>query len=190
MEPPGSGLAGPRRSICSELAGRAGTPESLQRASPRLEAAAVGKAWGDSCGLTEVRASLEAQLAKSPSAMQETWVRFLPGSGRFPGEGNSNPLQHSCLENSMDRGVWHATVHGVAKSQTRLSNFHFTFTEVMGKPEDPVEAQDPDPHCQAGSRSSCWHLHSHCRQFTFYEAISVKKNISSCKNVYKCSTVE
>ena len=175
MEPPGSGLAGPRRSICSELAGRGGTPESLQRASPRLGAAAVGKAWGDSCGLTEVRASREAQLAKSPSAMQESWVRFLPGSGRFPGEGNSNPLQYSCLENSMDRGLWHSTVHGVAKSQTRLSNFHFTFTEVMGKPEDPAEAQDPDPHCQAGSRSGCWHLHSHCRQFTFYEAISVKK---------------
>ena len=39
------------------------------------------------------------------------------GSGRFPGIGNSNPLQYSCLENSMDRGVWWVTVHGVAKSQ-------------------------------------------------------------------------
>ena len=41
-----------------------------------------------------------------------------PGSGRFPGEGNGNPLQYSCLENPMDRGAWWATVHGVAKSQT------------------------------------------------------------------------
>ena len=39
------------------------------------------------------------------------------------GEGNGNPLQYSCLENSMDRGAWWATVHGVAKSQTRLSHF-------------------------------------------------------------------
>ena len=42
----------------------------------------------------------------------------IPGSGRFPGEGNGNPLQYSCLENPMDRGAWWATVHGVAKSQT------------------------------------------------------------------------
>ena len=41
-----------------------------------------------------------------------------------PGEGNGNPPQYSCLENSMDRGAWQATVHGVTKSQTRLSNFH------------------------------------------------------------------
>ena len=44
-----------------------------------------------------------------------------PGSGRFPGEGNGKPLQYSCLENYMDRGAWWATVHGVAKSWTRLS---------------------------------------------------------------------
>ena len=40
---------------------------------------------------------------------------LIPGSGRFPGEGNGNPLQHSCLENPIDRGVWRATVHGVAR---------------------------------------------------------------------------
>ena len=49
----------------------------------------------------------------------------IPGSGRSPGEGNGNPLQHSCLENHMD-GAWWATVHGVAKSQTQLSDFTFT----------------------------------------------------------------
>ena len=46
---------------------------------------------------------------------------FDPSSGIFPGEGNGNPLQYSCLENPMDRGDWWATVHGVAKSRTRLS---------------------------------------------------------------------
>ena len=48
---------------------------------------------------------------------------LIPGSGRSPGEGNGNPLQYSCLENPMYRGAWWATVHGVAKSQTRLSSF-------------------------------------------------------------------
>ena len=47
----------------------------------------------------------------------------IPGSGRSPGEGKGNPLWYSCLENPMDRGAWWAIVHGVAKSQTRLSNF-------------------------------------------------------------------
>ena len=42
----------------------------------------------------------------------------IPGSGRSPGEGNSNPLQYSCLENPMDKGTWRATVHGVAESDT------------------------------------------------------------------------
>ena len=41
-------------------------------------------------------------------------------TGRSPGEGNGNPLQYSCLENSMDRGAWWATVHGVTKSRIRL----------------------------------------------------------------------
>ena len=47
----------------------------------------------------------------------------IPGSGRSPGEGNGNPFQYSCLENLMDRGAWRATVHGVAKSWTQLSDF-------------------------------------------------------------------
>ena len=48
---------------------------------------------------------------------------LITGLGRYPGEGNSYPLQYSGLENSMDY-----IVHGIAKSQTRLSDFHFTFT--------------------------------------------------------------
>ena len=46
---------------------------------------------------------------------------------RNDGEGNGNPLQYSCLEKPMDGEAWQATVHGVAKSRTRLSNFTFTF---------------------------------------------------------------
>ena len=47
---------------------------------------------------------------------------LIPGLGRTPGEGNGNPLQNSCLVNSMERGTWLATVHGVTKSWTRLSD--------------------------------------------------------------------
>ena len=61
---------------------------------------------------------------------------YSPGQDRFciwsrvedrSGEGNGTPLQYSCLENPMDGGAWWATVHGVAKSWTRLSDFTFTF---------------------------------------------------------------
>ena len=47
---------------------------------------------------------------------------LIPGFGRSPGEGHGSPLQYSCLENSMDRGACRATVHGVVKSRTRLSD--------------------------------------------------------------------
>ena len=45
---------------------------------------------------------------------------WIPGSGRSPGAGHGNPLQHSCLENLMDRGAWWATVYSIAKSRTQL----------------------------------------------------------------------
>ena len=47
----------------------------------------------------------------------------IPGSGRSPGKGIGNPLQHSCLENPMDGGAWQAIIYGVTKSRTRLSDF-------------------------------------------------------------------
>ena len=54
----------------------------------------------------------------------------IPGLRRSPGGGHGNPLQYSCLENPIDRGTWQATVHGVAKSWTRLKQFglhaHYT----------------------------------------------------------------
>ena len=61
--------------------------------------------------------SLVAQTVKRLPAMQETRVRS-PGREDSPGEGNGNPLQYFCLENSMDGGAWWAMVHGVTKSQT------------------------------------------------------------------------
>ena len=51
-------------------------------------------------------------------------VGLIPGSGRSPGVGSGNPLQYSCLENSLDREAWWATVHGIAKNPTRLSMSH------------------------------------------------------------------
>ena len=51
------------------------------------------------------------------SACNALDLSSIPVLGRSPGEGNGNPLQHSGLENSMDRGAWRATVNGVAKSQ-------------------------------------------------------------------------
>ena len=62
-----------------------------------------------------------AQTVQNSPARQETWVQPL-GQEDLPGERHGNPLQYSCLENPMDRGAWWATVHGVAKSQTPLSD--------------------------------------------------------------------
>ena len=58
----------------------------------------------------------------------------IPGSGRSSGEGNGSPLQCSCLENPMGGGAWWATVHGVTKSRTRLSDF--TNLTLTGKKSD------------------------------------------------------
>ena len=61
----------------------------------------------------------------------------IPGLGRYTGEGKDYPLQYSCLDNSMDRGAWWATAHGVTKSQTQLSNT-FTFLCYTVVPFSPV----------------------------------------------------
>ena len=81
----------------------------------RLSLAALYEQLGGSCLEVELMgASLVAQMVKNPSANAGD-LDSIPGSGRSPGEGNSNPFQYSCLENSMDSGVWWDTVHGVAK---------------------------------------------------------------------------
>ena len=60
---------------------------------------------------------LVAQMVKEPACNAEDPC-LIPVLGRSPGEGNVNPLQYFCLENSMDRVVWQAIVHGAPKSQT------------------------------------------------------------------------
>ena len=60
-------------------------------------------------------------VAKNPSANAGD-VGLIPGLGRFPGKGNSNPLPYFCLGNPMDRGVWWATENGVAKNWTQLND--------------------------------------------------------------------
>ena len=67
-----------------------------------------------------------AQTVKNLLAMQD--LGLIPGLGKSPEEGNGNPLQYSCLENSMNKGVWQATVQGTAKSYTQLSDEAHTHT--------------------------------------------------------------
>ena len=86
-----------------------------------------------------------AQMVKNLPAKAED-LGSIPGSGTSPGDGHGNPLQHSCLENPMDRGVWQATVHGVTKSWTRL-----TKQQALGL--DPVEP-DPTPKTTQARGSS------------------------------------
>ena len=81
----------------------------------------LGRSAGDGIGYSfqYIWASLVVQLE---SACNVGDLGSIPGLGRSPGKGNGNPLQYSCLENSMDRGAWRATVHGVTKSRTWLSD--------------------------------------------------------------------
>ena len=76
------------------------------------------------------------------------------GWGRFPGEGKGNPLQYSCLENPMDRGVWWVRVHGVTKSQTRLSDSytHIHIGTPCGSTSYILVLHTPQIQ---GDRSSC-----------------------------------
>ena len=72
--------------------------------------------------------------------------------GRYPREGNGNPLQHSCLENSTDRGAWQTTVHGVAKSWTRQSNWaHTCIIVTIGFPGGSVVKKLPANAGDVGS---------------------------------------
>ena len=78
----------------------------------------------------------------------------IPGSGRSPGEGHGNPLQHSCLGNPMDRGAWWAKAHGVAQSQIRLSNLTTNKTNklVRSLPYYPLYGCSSQVVCKVRSR--------------------------------------
>ena len=77
----------------------------------------------------------------------------IPGSGRFPGEGNDNPLQYSCLENSMDRGGLLAPVHGVAKSQTRVTSLSLF---ILNDQKETKELEPERGHCEKDLNDHCW----------------------------------
>ena len=72
--------------------------------------------------LTHTHTHTHKHMFLGPRAKSKITGLVMPGLGRSSREGNGNPLQYSCLENPMDREVWWAVVHGVAKSQTRLSD--------------------------------------------------------------------
>ena len=96
---------------------------------------------------------------------------LIPGSGRSPGKGNGNPLQYSCLENSMDRGAWQVTVHAEAKSWTWLS----------------------DNHAHTLSEKLCWMLDSGCDQNSMLGKLIVQWwrqiNCCCCSLTKLCSTL-
>ena len=109
----------PSSSAGKESACNAGYPSSIP-GSGRCPGEGIGYSFQYSW------ASLVDQLVKHPPAIQEIWVRSLGWEDPLQ-KGMAIQLQYSCLENSMDRGAWQATDHGVAKSQTRVSDFHFHF---------------------------------------------------------------
>ena len=78
-------------------------------------------------------------MVKNLLPLRETQA-LTPGSGRSPGEGYGNPLQYSCLENPMDRGAWRPAVHGVAKTQTQLSDWACIHTSASDRSLLPSEA--------------------------------------------------
>ena len=81
-----------------------------------------------------VHGFLQARILECVASSLLQWSLPNPGT-------DGNPLQYSCPENSMDGGAWWATVHGVAKSRTRLSNFTRSLTPVLQADSLPFEPQ-------------------------------------------------
>ena len=105
----------PESSVATESACNAGGPDSWVRKIHWRRYRLPTPVLGFPCG-----------SAGKESTCNAGDLGLIPGLGGSPGERNGNPLQDSNLENSMDRGAWQVTVHGVAKSQTQLSDFHFS----------------------------------------------------------------
>ena len=93
---------------------------------PFLRACSQGLIWNCFYRLLHFPGGSELKA----SAWNAGVMGLIPGSGRSPGEGNGNPLRYSCLENPMEGGAWWATVHGVAKSRTQLSDFTHSLTQT------------------------------------------------------------
>ena len=79
-------------------------------------------------------------------------VGLIHGLGRSCGGGNGNPIQYSCVENSMDRGAWWATVHGVIESQTQLGTGQATHSAL---PVDATKPSDMIVSQAQGRRNNC-----------------------------------
>ena len=79
----------------------------------------------DSCPHLPGHAKIHGGSDSKESACDVGDLDSIPGLRKSPGEGSGNPLQYSCLENPKDGGAWWATVHGVTKNQTQLSDFTF-----------------------------------------------------------------
>ena len=108
---------------------------------------------------------------------------LIPGSGRSLGEGNGNPFQYSCLGNPMDGGASQSTVYGVAKSQTRWSDFTFTSTESVMPSNHLILCRMPPifPSIRVFSNESA--LHTRCSKYC-----SFSFSISYLLESHQCQT--
>ena len=136
----GEGNGNPLQCSCLENP-RVGEPGGL----PSMGSHRVGHYWSDLATATAMR-------------IRDTGS--IPGSGRSPGEGNGNPLQYSCLENSMDRGAWQAEVHGVTKSQTQMSKHAHTCASTHSLSRDQPSFLAKMKYTMEGSNSPEWIQHT------------------------------
>ena len=87
--------------------------------------------WYQQCSLCQASAFLLGVLIFLVHASESRRCGWIPGSGRSSGVGNGNPLQYACLKNSMDKGAWRATVHGVTKIWTRPRTEYACVTSLL-----------------------------------------------------------
>ena len=101
--------------------------------------------------------SFPGSSVSKESVWNAEYTGLIPVLGRSSGEGNGNPLQYSCLENPMNRGSWQATVHGVTKSQTWLSNWHTQEIQIIWI---PVHSQTWKPELEnSETKISDWRVY-------------------------------
>ena len=110
-----------------------GNGNPLQRSC--LENSRDGRAWWAAVyGVTQSQTRLKRLKRAAANAGDARGAGSISGSGRSLGVGNGNPFQYSCPENSMDRGAWQATVHGVTKSRTQLSTAQYSTDGHVKRP--------------------------------------------------------